>query len=61
MDDLPVDDLDDLAGHSQSLLWSQDRLSQDLRPSCLSQLWPSMRHWEIAETWTIEPPSLGPL
>ena len=43
MDELPVDILNDLARYSQPLLRGQDRLSQELRPSCLSQLWPSMQ------------------
>jgi len=43
IDEAHMDNLNDLAGISQPLLWSQDRLSQGLRPSCLSQLWPSMR------------------
>jgi|HubBroStandDraft_6_1064221.scaffolds.fasta_scaffold34326_3 hypothetical protein len=43
MDEVPVDSLDDLAGYSQPLLRSQNRLSQELRTSCLPQLWPSMQ------------------
>jgi hypothetical protein len=44
MDEVPVDNLDDLARFSQPLLRSQDRLSQGLRPSRLPQLWASMQY-----------------
>src|SRR5579862_1431335 len=58
-DELTVDDLTDLAGYSQPLLRSQDRLSQELRPSCLPQLRAPMRHREIREKTIIASPSLG--
>jgi hypothetical protein len=54
MDEVPVDNPDDLARYPQPLLRSQDRLSQELRPSCLPQLRPSMWRQKIRETPIVE-------
>jgi hypothetical protein len=50
IDARPMDHGNDLAGYSQPLLRSHDRVSQELRQSCLPQLWPPMRFQESPKT-----------
>jgi len=58
MNEVPVDNLDDLARYSQPLLRGQDRLSQELQPSCLPQLRPSLRCKKTQETPIMKFPML---